>query len=386
MRIAMLAWESMHSIWIGGLGVVVSKLSEELAKRGHEVHLFTRWVEGQEEHQELGGVYYHRCKFDPGHDLFSLTRNMSHAMVSSLRWVEGREGRFDLIHGHDWHVVEALHLLRQEGRRLVFTYHSTEYGRNGNRFGDWWEFREISGKEWYGGYLADRVTTVSASMKREVCWLYRLPEEKVEVVPNAVVAEEFRREVDPERVRGEYGLSSGPLVLFPGRLEYQKGPDLLLEAVPRVLERRGETRFAFTGTGSMRGSLEGRARELGVGHAVRFVGFLPLQRYVELLNACDLVCIPSRNEPFGIVLLEAWAAGKPVVATGVGGLDENLENLVEGVKVSPQPDSLAWGINYLLDSPSERERMARNAREKVRQFTWSRSADRLLSVYRSVLS
>ncbi|TDA31944.1 MAG: glycosyltransferase family 1 protein, partial [Hadesarchaea archaeon] len=260
MRIAMLAWESMHSIWIGGLGVVVSKLSEELAKRGHEVHLFTRWVEGQEEHQELGGVYYHRCKFDPGRDLFSLTRNMSHAMVAALRWVEGREGRFDLIHGHDWHVVEALHLLRQEGRRLVFTYHSTEYGRNGNRFGDWWEFREVSGKEWYGGYLADRVTTVSASMKREVCWLYRLPEEKVEVVPNAVVAEEFRREVDSERVRGEYGLSSGPLVLFPGRLEYQKGPDLLLEAVPRVLERRGETRFAFTGTGSMRGSLEGRAR------------------------------------------------------------------------------------------------------------------------------
>ena len=386
MRIAMLAWESMHSIWIGGLGVVVSKLSEELARRGHEVHLFTRWVEGQEEHQELGGVHYHRCKFDPGRDLFSLTRNMSHAMVSSLRWVEGREGRFDLIHGHDWHVVEALHLLRQEGRRLVFTYHSTEYGRNGNRFGDWWEFREVSGKEWYGGYLADRVTTVSVSMKREVCWLYRLPEEKVEVVPNAVVAEEFRREVDPERVRGEHGLSSGPLVLFPGRLEYQKGPDLLLEAVPRVLERRGETRFAFTGAGSMRGSLEGRARELRVGHAVRFVGFLPLQRYVELLNACDLVCIPSRNEPFGIVLLEAWAAGKPVVAAGVGGLDENLENLVEGVKVPPQPDSLAWGINYLLDSPSERERMVRNAEEKVRQFTWSRSADRLLSVYRSALS
>ena len=366
--------------------MVVSKLSEELARRGHEVHLFTRWVEGQEEHQELGGVYYHRCKFDPGRDLFSLTYNMSHAMVASLKWVEGREGRFDLIHGHDWHVVEALHLLRQEGRRLVFTYHSTEYGRNGNRFGDWWEFREISGKEWYGGYLADRVTTVSASMKREVCWLYQLPEEKVEVVPNAVVAEEFRKELDPERVRGEYGLSSGPLVLFPGRLEYQKGPDLLLEAVPRVLERRGETRFAFTGAGSMREGLERRAGELGVGHAVRFVGFLPLQRYVELLNACDLVCIPSRNEPFGIVLLEAWAAGKPVVATGVGGLDENLENLVEGVKVSPQPDSLAWGINYLLDFPSERERMARNAREKVKQFTWSRSADRLLSVYRNALS
>jgi len=385
MRVAMLAWESMHSIWIGGLGVVVSKLSEELARRGHEVHLFTRWAEGQEEHQEVGGVHYHRCKFDPGHDLLSFAHNMSHAMVAALKWVEGREGRFDLIHGHDWHVVEALRLLKQEGRPLVFTYHSTEYGRNGNKFGEWREFREISEREWYGGYLADRVTTVSAYLKREVCWLYRLPEEKVEVVPNAVVAEEFRREVDPEKVKGEYGLPSGPLVVFPGRLEYQKGPDLLLEAIPRVLERR-EAGFAFTGTGSMRGGLEQRARELGVAHAVRFVGFLPFQKYVELLNACDLVCIPSRNEPFGIVLLEAWAAGKPVVATGVGGLDENLENMAEGIKVPPQPDSLAWAINYLLDSPSERERMAGNARERVKKFTWSRSVDKLLDVYGSILS
>ncbi len=385
MRIAMLAWESLHSIWIGGLGVVVSKLSAELHEKGHEVHLFTRWVEGQEEHEVLDGVYYHRCKFDPGFDLFSLTRNMSHAMVASMKWAEGRGGRFDLVHGHDWHVVEALHLLRQEGRRLVFTYHSTEYGRNGNRFGDWWEFREISGKEWYGGYLADMVTTVSNYMRKEICWLYRLPEQKVEVVPNAVDAEEFRMEVDPDKVRKEYGLSGGPLVLFPGRLEYQKGPDLLVEAIPRVLERRGEARFVFTGAGSMKEGLERRVRELGIGHAVRFAGFLPLRKYIELLNACDVVCIPSRNEPFGIVLLEAWAAGKPVVATEVGGLSENMENLVEGVKVQTQPESIAWGINYLLDSPSERERMVRNAREKVKGFSWKRSAEKLLSVYRRLL-
>ncbi|MEM0359589.1 MAG: glycosyltransferase family 4 protein [Candidatus Hadarchaeales archaeon] len=385
MRVAMLAWESLHSIWIGGLGVVVSKLSAELSKRGHEVHLFTRWVEGQEEHERLEGVYYHRCKFDPGFDLFSLTRNMSHAMVSALKWVERREGRFDLVHGHDWHVVEALHLLKQEGRRLVFTYHSTEYGRNGNKFGDWWEFREISGKEWYGGYLADMVTTVSNYMKREVCWLYHLPEEKVEVVPNAVDAEDFGVEVNPEEIKREYGLSSDPVVLFPGRLEYQKGPDLLIEAIPKVLEKGQRVRFVFTGTGSMREELERRARELGVGHVVKFLGFLPLRKYIEILRASDIVCIPSRNEPFGIVLLEAWAAGKPVVAAGVGGLDENMENLVEGIKVQPQPEAIAWGINYLLDSPSERERMVKNAREKVRNFSWKKSADKLLEVYKKTL-
>ncbi|MEM2535940.1 MAG: glycosyltransferase family 4 protein, partial [Candidatus Hadarchaeales archaeon] len=331
------------------------------------------------------GVYYHRCKFDPGFDLFSLTRNMSHAMVSALKWVERREGRFDLVHGHDWHVVEALHLLKQEGRRLVFTYHSTEYGRNGNKFGDWWEFREISGKEWYGGYLADMVTTVSNYMKREVCWLYHLPEEKVEVVPNAVDAEDFGVEVNPEEIKREYGLSSDPVVLFPGRLEYQKGPDLLIEAIPKVLEKGQRVRFVFTGTGSMREELERRARELGVGHVVKFLGFLPLRKYIEILRASDIVCIPSRNEPFGIVLLEAWAAGKPVVAAGVGGLDENMENMVEGIKVQPQPEAIAWGINYLLDSPSERERMVKNAREKVKNFSWKKSADKLLEVYKKTL-
>ena len=192
MKIAMLAWESMHSIRVGGLATVVTKLSEELAKREHDVHIFTRWAEGQTEYEYINGVDYHRCKFDPGQNMLAFAHNMSKAMVARVHEVERYRGRFDIIHGHDWHVVDALHDLKYGGRPVVLTFHSTEYARNGGMFGDWWEYGEISGKEWYGGYIADRITTVSQAARKEISWLYKTPAEKIDVIPNAVEPREYQ--------------------------------------------------------------------------------------------------------------------------------------------------------------------------------------------------
>ena len=386
MRIAFLAWESLHSIRVGGLAVVATRLAEEVAKRGHEVHLFTRWAEGQTDYEYINGVHYHRCKFDPGQNLLWFAHNMSKAMVSSLHEVEKYRGKFDIVHGHDWHIVDALHDLKNEKYPLVITYHSTEYGRNGGRFGDWWEFKEISGKEWYGGFIADKITTISQAMKNELCWLYKIPAEKIDVIPNAIDPRKYQVRVDPGRVKEKYGVHPlAPTVLFIGRVDHQKGPDMLVEAIPKVLSNRWDVKFIFAGDGGMRSYLERRANELGVGHATRFLGWVPYLEYLELLASCDIVCLPSRNEPFGIVLLEAWAAGRPVVATDVGGLGENIENFVDGVKVYPNPDSIAWGINYLLNNPETMKRVADGGREKVKQFTWSNALIKLFDVYRAVL-
>lgn len=386
MRIGVLSWESLYTLQVGGLGVVATRLCEELAKVGHEVYMFTRGAPGQPSYMYINGVNYYICEFDPGMNCMQFAYNMSMSMVKTLREVEKYEGKFDVIHGHDWMVVDALDKLKKERYPVVLTFHSTEYGRNGSKFGDWWEFREISKKEWWGGQISDVVTTVSNAMKGELNWLYKVPMNKIEVIPNAVDPAKYQLNVDPAEIKKRYGIDpSSPLIHFVGRMEYQKGPDLLVEAIPKVLESHPQAMFVFSGSGGMKGYLEQRARELGVSHAVKFLGFVPYREFLEILNACDIVCLPSRNEPFGIALLEAWAAGKPVVATDVGGLGENIENFVDGVKVFPWPDSIAWGINYLLESEDGREFVARGGREKVKKFSWANSLAKLLKVYERVL-
>lgn len=382
----MLAWESLHSIMVGGLAVVVTRQAEELAKVGHEVHIFTRCGEGQTEYECINGVHYHRCNFDLGPNFLTFAYNMSKSFVARLHEFEKIHGWFDIIHGHDWHVVEALNDFRNEGRRVVLTFHSTEYGRNGGNFGDGWGFREVSGKEWYAGYIANRIIAVSCTMKNELCWLYKIPNDKIDVIKNAIDPGKYKIRADPSRTKEKYGVPPlAPIVLFAGRIEYQKGPDLLVEAVPKVLENHREVKFVFAGEGGMRTHLQRRVAELGVEWAAKYLGMIPYRKYIELLNSADIVCIPSRNEPFGIVLLEAWAAGRPVVVTNVGGLEENVENFVDGVKVRPNPESIAWGINHLFNNPDLMEQISKKGREKVRKFRWPDTVEKLMNTYKLAL-
>jgi glycosyltransferase involved in cell wall biosynthesis len=131
----------------------------------------------------------------------------------------------------------------------------------------------------------------------------------------------------------------------------------------------------------MRQFLQDRAHDL----PVNFVGYIPDSEYIRLLNACDLVVIPSRNEPFGLVLLEAWSAEKPVVACDVGGLSENIDAFINGIKVLPEPGSLAWGISAMLDDPVQAEVRGRRGRAKVdRQFLWDSVANRMADTYSQV--
>ena len=133
----------------------------------------------------------------------------------------------------------------------------------------------------------------------------------------------------------------------------------------------------------MRQYLESRAHDL----PVNFVGYIPDSEYIRLLNACDLVVIPSRNEPFGLVLLEAWSAGKCVVASDVGGLGENIDAFVNGIKTEVSPDSLAWGIKTMIDEPWNAGALGIRGRRKVdRVFLWGPIAGRLTDTYARIVA
>ncbi len=135
----------------------------------------------------------------------------------------------------------------------------------------------------------------------------------------------------------------------------------------------------------MRAQVEHRARQLGIAHATRFLGFQGNGTLTDLYKACDTVCVPSRNEPFGIVVLEAWSCGKPVVSTVNGGPAEFVWHEVNGLKVYAHPDSIAWGLGTLFKNFEWARWMGRNGRMAVETaFSWDMIADQVLGVYDSL--
>ncbi|MCJ7445076.1 MAG: glycosyltransferase family 4 protein [Methanotrichaceae archaeon] len=379
MRVGMFSWESLYSIKVGGVAPHVSELSEALARRGHELHIFTRRGDF-DSYDKINGVHYQRIDFDSTGDLLSQMVKMSSAMYDRFRAVQAIFGKFDVIHAHDWHPVNALNSIKSEyGLSYILTMHSTEWGRNGNNWGGGIS-KEVSHLEWLGCYLASEIIVTTQRMKDELSWAYNVPDYKLNIIPNGIIKGKMRRMLDAGRVKERYGIHPlAPLVLFCGRMSFQKGPDLLVEAIPYVLRKRGDVRFLFMGEGDMKAYCERRAQELHVSRTCRFLGYSSSAGKEELMNACDLVCIPSRNEPFGVVVLEAWDACKPVVATESISIIKNFE---DGLLAYVQPESLAWCINYLLENPIEMKRLAQFGCDRIEsEFSWDRIAKRTERVY-----
>lgn len=386
MRIAIFSWETIHSIHVGGVAYHVSELASALERKGHEVHVFTRMGRCDHPHYErIYGVHYHRCPFSDNPDFVEEINNMCRSFVDTFFATEHHIGPFDIIHAHDWLTANALiWIKRARDLKAILTIHSSEYGRCGNNFfgGNSERIRHI---EWEGCYVADHVVAVSKSLKNELVWMYNLPEAKVNVTYNGITYYKYDGWIDPAAVKRMYDIGPlDPTVLFVGRIVYQKGPDLLVDAIPHILKFYPNAKFVFVGDGEMRRGVEEKARYMGVSHATRFLGFCNGWRLTDLYKAADCVCIPSRNEPFGIVVLEAWSAGKPVVASSNGGPSEIIWHDVNGLKVYAHPDSIAWGIGTLFSDFEHARWMGRNGRIAVETvFSWDIIADEVLMVYSS---
>lgn len=386
MRIAMVAWESLHSVAVGGMAAHASELAQALAEKGHQIHFFTRRMPGQSAHEIFDGVHYHRCNYLQQRDFVDDVNSMCRAFVERFFEVEDFVGKFDIVHAHDWLDANAMIWIKQgRGHKTVMTFHSTEYGRCGNAFYNGQSAR-IREQERAGAYWADKIITVSQATQREVMWMYNAPAEKVCSIGNGVDWKRFDIEIDPGKVKAQCGVGPlEPMVLFCGRLAWQKGPDILIEAIPSILREHPNAKFVLAGDGDMRSGLEARARQLGIWHAVRFLGYKNGTELVELFRACDVVCVPSRNEPFGIVVLEGWSAAKPVVVTEIGGPGEFIIHEKNGLKIYPRPDSVTWGINRVFSNFEWSRQLGDFGRTCVEQrYSWDIIADETLEVYRQL--
>lgn len=388
LRIALLSWETMHSVSVGGIAVHVTELAAALQRKGHEVHVITRM--GRPDHLQyelIDNVHYHRVPYTGHPDFVDDVNNMCRSFVTTVFQIEDHCGaHFDIVHSHDWLTSNAMVWVKQgRGRKGVLTIHSTEYGRCGNQFASTGPSPRIRDHERHGTYCADRVISVSHALRSEVMWMYNVPDWKIRSIYNGVNYRHFDGYIDPGDVKRKYHIGPmDPMVLFAGRLTYQKGPDILIEAVPSILRYYHNAKFVFAGDGHLRGSVERRAQQLGVAHATRLIGQQNEWSLRDLFRACQCVCVPSRNEPFGIVILEAWSAGKPVVASEIGGPSELIWHNVTGYKIRPTPDSIAWGLGTLFANFDHARWMGQNGRAAVeKNYSWDLIAEHTLDVYNS---
>jgi glycosyltransferase involved in cell wall biosynthesis len=392
--IAMCAWESLHTIAVGGVAPHVTELAAGLARRGNEVHLFVRAGPdmSQPSYQCIDDVHVHRVPIELNPDFVTECNNMCNAQVWYIREAERyMQTNFDVVHAHDWLCGKAIVQMKQAGRNTVFTCHSTEVGRVGRPELDHVSQR-IQAIEAEACDVADRVIAVSSKFADEVKEQYfskarggRCDRSKLRMVYNGIHPEVFQDPVNVAEVRARHGIGEDtPFILSVGRLIPQKGPDILVGALPKLLESHPDAVVVFVGEGEMRDYLEGQAYQLGVAHAVRFLGTIWGQPLKDLFKACTLVCVPSRYEPFGITVLEAWACEKPVVVTHQGGPGEFVAHGKDGYKVNDEASNIAWGLREILCNPRKAANLGKRGRSRCAEFSYAAPPPQLSSPLRSL--
>ncbi len=381
-RVMFLSWE-FPPMTVGGLSRHVYDLSRFLSRADLEVHVLTPEVEGWPAYEVVEGVHVHRIPVTrpDGGEFVHWAFQMNLAMIDAGRKLFSEGLRIDLVHAHDWLVSYAACTLKNEfGIPLVATIHATEHGRNGGIFTDLQRY--IHHLEWQLTYEANQVILCSTYMKREVEELFRLPPEKLHVIANGV---------DPELLRTQNARKAGDgesqTVLFVGRLVREKGVQTLIEAAPLIVAACPQAQIAILGKGPEMEGLKRQAAESGVAESVRFYGFVSDDDRNALLHQASAAVFPSLYEPFGIVALEAMAAGAPVVVSDVGGLADVVRHEETGLKMVPDdPHSLATQVIRLLQQPELGRAYAKSATAELVFYDWNRIARQTTEVYRIVVS
>ena len=312
------------------------------------------------------GIPHLRDLYGPG--LISEARRYGKAAGLTVR-----KHRFDVIHAHDWMTVFAgIEAKAISGRPLLLHIHSLEFDRSGENIN-----RDIYDIERCGMEAADGVIAVSHYTRRTIINRYGVDPAKVFVVHNAVIKNNAlpggssRR--DPTR----------QVVLFLGRITFQKGPDYFIKAASRVLRELPDVIFVMAGDGDMSAQMLERVTELGIGGNFHFTGFLTGKEVDRIYADSDLFVMPSVSEPFGIAPLEAMCHGVPVIISKQSGVSEILHHVlkVDFWDVSDMADKMI----AVLRRPALKADMVNGSREELQEVCWESAAVKILNVYRLLL-
>jgi glycosyltransferase involved in cell wall biosynthesis len=234
---------------------------------------------------------------------------------------------------------------------------------------------------------ANLVVTISNYSLAKIQKHYGIEQSKVRIVPNGVDVKKFKPMEDATAVKRQFGLGNEPCVLFVGSLITRKGLPFLLEAAKIIVKENADTKFVIVGDGPLRNQLTVSLESANLSDNFKFLGNLKEDTLSAVYNCAEVFVLPSIQEGQGIVLLEAQASGKPVVAFDIGGVNETVRNGETGLLVKQgSSDKLADALLHLLSDKPLREKMGVSGREFVtHNFTWEICAQRMQNVYREAL-
>src|SRR4051794_21491316 len=385
-RVLILSWE-YPPIVEGGLARHVRKLSEQLVAQGSEVHVLTRGGGRLAAHESRHGVTVHRVREPdfPKDDLDAFISWVDH-MNEDMRAAGAgllEEISPDLVHSHDWLVAGAARrIAREAGVPWLVTVDATEYGRHQG-----WVNKHpqthIHAVERRMVRDADHVITRSHYMRRHVSDVFRVPATKVSAIANGIDPSDLQPVADLPRLRARYAAPGERLILLVGRLVYEKGFHLALDALPGLIRRVGGVRFLVAGSGTAEGELKAQAERLGLMEHGTFLGWTGDDTLHSLYRIADLCLVPSLYEPFGLVALEAMASGCPTIVADTGGLREVVPpGRRVGLRFRARSTrSLERMASQLLTSEELRERLVAEASEHVLRFDWADVARQTADVY-----
>ncbi len=376
MKILMLTWEYPPRI-VGGISRVVHDLSKTLIKDGHDVTVVTYKDGDALSFEDDKGVKVHRIDnymINPN-NFIDWIMQMNFGMVAKVNEIVASEGKFDVIHAHDWLVAYAAKTIKNSYNiPIISTIHATEAGRNSGIHDE--QQRYINDTEWMLTYESSEVIVNSNYMKNELQRLFGLPFEKINVVPNGVNMNLFNGVERDYVFRRKYAMDNEKIILFMGRLVYEKGIQNLISAMPKILAGYNDAKLVICGKGGMVEELKAQVNAMGISNKVCFAGYMGGKDVQKMYKCADVAVFPSTYEPFGIVALEAMLAENPIVVSDIGGLNEIVTHRENGMKAyCGNANSFADSILEVLYDHKLGSDMVRKAKNKVRnEYNWSKIA------------
>ncbi len=374
MKILMLTWEYPPRI-VGGIARVVHDLSHKLVKDGNDVTVVTYKEGDTPDFENDKGVKVYRVENYMIHpnNFTDWIMQLNFNLTSKATQIMNEQGKFDCIHAHDWLVAYSAKTLKDAFQiPIVSTIHATESGRNSGIHDD--VQRYINDTEWLLTYESTEVIVNSNYMKCELQRLFGLPFDKINVIPNGINLNNFNGIDRDYDFRRKFAMDNEKIILYIGRLVYEKGVQHLISAMPKIINGYNDTKLIIGGRGGMYDELREQAKYLGIENKVYFTGYLSSKDVQKMYKCADIAVFPSTYEPFGIVALEAMLAGVPTVVSDVGGLNEIVDHGVNGMKsYAGNSNSIADSVLTLLYNHQLCDNITKNAKNKVKhEFNWNK--------------
>lgn len=384
MKILMLTWEYPPRV-VGGISKVVYDLSHKMVKEGNEVTVVT-YKDGDnvKYYENDKGVEVYRVDnyMIRPNNFIDWIMQLNFNMITKANEIINKNGKFDVIHAHDWLVAYSAKSIKESYNiPLISTIHATESGRNSGIHDE--TQRYINDSEWMLTYESSEVIVNSNYMKNEVQRLFGLPYDKINVIPNGVNLQLFSNVNVDYDFRRQYAMDNEKIILYVGRLVYEKGIQNLIAAMPKILDRYHDSKLIICGRGGMIDELREQVKYLGIDNKVYFAGYCDSKKMQKMYKCADVAVFPSTYEPFGIVAIESMLSGTPTIVSDVGGLNEIVEHGVTGMKsYAGNANSIADSVLALLFDPKLCANISQNAIKKVKEnYNWSKITDSTYYVY-----